>query len=100
MSAKNFAERLDKATDMLMASGLFPVRQDVARAANAYYNMLLMAENYKPSSLYRGDISLVRARSNTVESGSLDYSYRLQEVGSHNQHFSELKMSDLFFFFT
>lgn len=66
--------------DMLMASGQFPSRQDVATAANAFIRMLIMAEQYKPSLLYTGNIELVRAKASSLESDSLDKDYELHKV--------------------
>lgn len=68
------------AVDMLMASGQFPCRADVATAANAFISMLKMAEKYKPSAPYPGDIKLVRAKASTLETELQDKDYELHKV--------------------
>ncbi|KAL8612602.1 hypothetical protein ACOMHN_006588 [Nucella lapillus] len=82
MSAKDYTDRLEKATDMLMSSGLFPKRHDVSTAAHAYFSMLVMADKYRPSRNYAGGIRLIRAKAHTVDSESLGRDYNLQKVCS------------------
>lgn len=84
-AAGSYAERLDMAVDMLMASGQFPSRADVVTAANAFISMLKMAEKYKPSCMYPGDIELVRAKASTLETDLQDKDYELHKVSEGGQ---------------
>nr|KAG5704186.1 hypothetical protein BaRGS_009716 [Batillaria attramentaria] len=86
MAASSYTERLQVAVDTLMETGRFPSRQDVQTAANAFYHMLLIGEKYRPTLLFPGNITLIRAEANTIESESLNTEYNLKEVCTGQVH--------------
>ena len=68
---KSWEERLNRATQIL--SGHTPYSdKDVKAAANSFYYKLVAADKYKPSTTFKGEITLVKAIDNYVSAGD-DY---------------------------
>ncbi|KAK4877606.1 hypothetical protein RN001_010112 [Aquatica leii] len=68
---KSWEERLNRATQVL--SGNTPYSdKDVKAAANSFYFKLVAADKYKPSTNFKGEITLVKAVDNYVSAGE-DY---------------------------
>lgn len=78
-TAKDLNERIQIAVDILMKTGKFTLREDLETLAKAFYSMLSISEKYKPQK-YSGDITLVRALQNSVNSSSIGEDYDLQQV--------------------
>ncbi|XP_076458650.1 fatty acid synthase-like isoform X1 [Babylonia areolata] len=91
MSARSYSERLERATDLVMSSGLFPSRQDVTAAAHAFFSMLLMGDRYQPARPFPGDIHLIRATSNSLDAQALGHDYSLQQVCSGKVSVSQVE---------
>ncbi|KAF5278958.1 hypothetical protein FQA39_LY05636 [Lamprigera yunnana] len=67
----SWEERLNKATEIL--SGHTPYSdKDVKAAANSFYYKLVAADKYKPSTNFKGEITLIKAIDNYVSAGE-DY---------------------------
>lgn len=79
VAAASFKDRLKIAVDLLMATGKFGSREDLEILANAFYSMLTISESYKPENIV-GDITLIRAQENSVNSSSLGDDYQLKQV--------------------
>ncbi|KAF5278088.1 hypothetical protein FQR65_LT03604 [Abscondita terminalis] len=70
-SLSSWEERLNRATEVL--SGNTPYSdKDIKAAANSFYYKLVAADKYKPTSNFKGDITLVKAIDNFVSAGE-DY---------------------------
>ncbi|KAI5717132.1 hypothetical protein M8J77_000765 [Diaphorina citri] len=71
-SLGSYQARLEKTAEILKASGVPYPTQDVAKAAESFYQKLVLGDKYRPSSKLSGDIQLVRAQDNYVTLGD-DY---------------------------
>lgn len=83
-SADSYSGRLSKVTDMLMSTGRFSSRQDVATAANAFFRCLFIGDKYQPQGRVHRDVHLVRAKDHSLETNDLDSTYQLQAVCDGN----------------
>ncbi|CAL1537406.1 unnamed protein product [Lymnaea stagnalis] len=80
-NAKELADRIQITVDILMKTGKFSSREDLETLAKAFYSMLTISEKYKPQT-YTGDITLIRAGQNSVNSSSIGSDYDLGQVCS------------------
>lgn len=76
MGLKTWEERVARATQLVSGSAPFPKDQLAAAAASFYYK-LVAADKYKPTSAFKGPVTLIRALDNYVQMGD---DYGLSEV--------------------
>lgn len=70
-SMKSWEERLNRTTEVL--SGITPYNNnDIKAAAASFYYKLVAADKYKPSTNFKGEVTLVKAIDNFVSAGE-DY---------------------------
>ncbi|KAF2898262.1 hypothetical protein ILUMI_07913 [Ignelater luminosus] len=70
-SMKSWDERLNRAAEVL--SGITPYNNnDIKLAAASFYHKLVAADKYKPSTNFKGEVTLVKAIDNFVSAGE-DY---------------------------
>lgn len=75
-SLKTWEERLAHTTKIL--SGATPYKpEELADAAASLYYKLVAADKYKPTSIFNGEVTLIRASDNYVQLGD---DYGLSEV--------------------
>lgn len=76
MQMKTSEERLKATTQILKGATPFPEDQ-LAKAAQSFYEKLVAADKYKPTAQFNGEITLVKASDNYVQLGK---DYGLSEV--------------------
>lgn len=73
--------RVNSAVD-LIASAHKNISADWLRfAASSFYHKLKAADSYAPASKYRGNVMLIRAKTNSQYEQNLGADYKLSEVG-------------------
>lgn len=76
MSLKTLEDRVKRTTEIL--TKLLPVKpEDISAAALSFYLKLVAGDKYKPSGIFKGDVTLVKASDNYVQMAE---DYKCSEV--------------------
>lgn len=76
MGLPSFDDRLNLSTQLMKEASKHS-EEDLKNAATAFYYKLVMSEAYKPSSKFKGEVTLVKAKENYVQ---LEADYGLSPV--------------------
>ncbi|XP_050392804.2 fatty acid synthase [Patella vulgata] len=82
----DFASRITCAIDKLMSLRIFQHRTELEITAKSFYEKVLIGGNYKPKTIYKGDMHLLKAKQCTHESGVLGADLGLSQICSGKVH--------------
>jgi fatty acid synthase len=86
MSMRSIDERINSMADTIFASGYIRDREVLRYGIETYYKKMMMGDRYNPKKKFKGDMTLVRAKTSAAREEDVGRDYGLSEVATGSVH--------------
>jgi fatty acid synthase len=86
LAMSSIEERFSTMIEIMYASGHVKDREVINYGVHSYYNKMMMGDKYNPKQKFKGDITLIRAKTSAAKEEDVGKDYGLSEVTTGTVH--------------